>query len=169
MGPLQACRVPEFLTKPDLSLHGVVGLSRKFHRSMLGDEASPMNEAEFHARIRELLKSSALPRTLPPTRLLEPGRPADGIEPDPSRARRRRNLYRMWGDGSRHHVPESCLSRGAPPRHVEFDLGRGAATGLIGPVPSVLERQQRRPQQILVRIVQRDPPFELGPAPTDND
>ena len=38
-----------------------------------------------------------------------------------------------------------------------------------GGYPLVLERQQRRLEQVLVRVVQRDPPFELGPAPTDND
>ncbi len=39
-----------------------------------------MNEAELRARIREFLKSGALPRTLPPTRMLEPGRPAASVE-----------------------------------------------------------------------------------------
>jgi hypothetical protein len=83
---------------------------------------------------------------------------------DPSRARRRRNLYRVWGDGSRHHVPVSCRSRGAPPRHVQFDLGRGAAAGLIGPAPAVLERQQRRAQQIRLRIGLRHPLIEARPT-----
>jgi hypothetical protein len=39
-----------------------------------------MNEAEVRTRIRELLKSGALPRTLPPMTMLEPGRPAFGVE-----------------------------------------------------------------------------------------
>jgi len=33
----------------------------------------------------------------------------------------------------------------------------------------IFECQERRPEQVLVRVVQRDPPFELGPAPTDSD
>jgi hypothetical protein len=37
-----------------------------------------------------------------------------------------------------------------------------------GGYPLVLERQQRRLEQVLIRIVQSHPPFELGPAPTDD-
>jgi hypothetical protein len=35
---------------------------------------------------------------------------------------------------------------------VQFDLGRGAATGLIGLAASVLERQQRRAQEISLGV-----------------